>query len=772
MWNKVRSYWPIIAIFILWFVFSAPFLLRGLIPFPSKYLVTFFPPWNATYAMPVKNAAMPDVITQIYPWKLLTIDTWRSGKVPLWNPYSFSGTGNAANYQSAVFTPFNLLFFIFNFTDAWSWIILLQPLLAGLFMYIFLKTLNRSDPAALLGSIGFMFCGFLTTWMAYGTLGYAILWLPLILTGIVRQNKRIHWLNGILISLGIAMSLVAGHFQISLYVIIFSTLFIIFEFLMSKQVKAILFSFVYLVLGIFIVSPQLILTYGSYVASVRSGSFIKGEVIPWKYIVTFLSPDYYGNPVTRNDWFGHYAEWASYIGIIPLILSVYACLKSLKGFKKFFLAAVILAICLSYQTPLTDLLFAAKIPVLSTSAASRIIVIASFFMAALAAYGLDDICQDIRSKNKSIFLKESLLFIGILVILWFLVYVVHILPIDKLIVAKRNLYLPTALTLLSISIIFIAFIKRKYFLIFVTLLLIICAFDSYRYAAKWLPFEPKEYIYPQTKMLTYLENIVGQNRVFGNFGGEMALPFKFPSVEGYDAMYQARYGIFASSLNDGNLGSSPRSTVNFDRNGLYTLSALQLLGTKYFMHRISDGRNIWAFPVWQYSPDTMKSIYRDETYELFEYTKTYPRAFLASNYLIENTDSGIINNLFKSDINRRETLILEEKPNIKPESGDGEVSIKSYTENEVIIETNSKVAKLLFLSDVFDPGWQVYIDKQESRIYRADFDFRAVSLNPGRHIVIFSYEPSGFRMGLIISGISFLIILGATITIAYANRYL
>src|SRR5258706_8310785 len=123
--KKILSkFWPIFCIFTLWFIFASPYFLKSLVPFPSKYLVTFFPPWSASYGMPLKNNAMPDVITQIYPWKKLTIDTWKLGQIPLWNPYSFSGTPHEANYQSAVFSPLNMLFFFMPMSDAWSWLIL------------------------------------------------------------------------------------------------------------------------------------------------------------------------------------------------------------------------------------------------------------------------------------------------------------------------------------------------------------------------------------------------------------------------------------------------------------------------------------------------------------------------------------------------------------------------------------------------------------------------------------------------------------------------
>src|SRR3990167_6759385 len=167
-----KKFWPIIFILFVWLIFSSPFFLKDRVPFPSTYLVNFFPPWSAysQFAGPIKNNAMPDIITQIYPWKKFTIETLKIGQIPLWNPYSFSGTPHLANYQSAVFSPFNILFLVPPFIDAWSILILLQPLLAGLFTYLLIRSFKLDKLASLIASISFMFCGFITVWMGYGTL--------------------------------------------------------------------------------------------------------------------------------------------------------------------------------------------------------------------------------------------------------------------------------------------------------------------------------------------------------------------------------------------------------------------------------------------------------------------------------------------------------------------------------------------------------------------------------------------------------------------------
>ena len=322
-------FWPIIFIFLVWFIFSSPYFLKNKVPFASNYQVNFFSPWSAypQFAGPVKNNAMPDVIGQIYPWKHFTIQNLKAGQIPLWNPYSFSGTPHLANYQSAVFSPFNLLFFVLPFIDAWSVLVLLQPLLAGLFMYLLMRELGPKRPGSLISSIAFMFCGFLTTWMGYATLGYAILFLPLAIYSIEKfySSNKIRFLFLLLVT--IPLSFFSGHFQISLYFFVFTVFYVMFKLFQTKNIQNTFYLAFVAFIGFFLSLPQLLPSIELYSQTLRSTLFQKGEIIPWGYLSTFVAPDFLGNPVTRNDWFGHYAEWNGYIGLVPLMLAFYSIMN-------------------------------------------------------------------------------------------------------------------------------------------------------------------------------------------------------------------------------------------------------------------------------------------------------------------------------------------------------------------------------------------------------------------------------------------------------------
>lgn len=746
---------PIIALLALWFLFCFPYYGRGLIPFPSTYLVTFFPPWSAWYGMPVKNNAMPDIITQIYPWKQLTIESYKNGQIPLWNPFSFAGTVHAGNYQSAIFSPFNVLFFLFPFLDAWSIFILLQPILAGLGTYLFLRSLDRSKSASLLGGVAYMFCGFLTTWMAYGTLGYAALCLPWALWGITESvRKKSAWYLP-LISLSLAVSFFAGHFQISLYVFAAVIAYIVFVSLSTRLWKKGALLLLFTALGVLIASPQILLTLDAYTASTRSASFMKGEVIPWRYLITLFSPDFYGNPVTRNDWFGHYAEWASYVGIVPLLLAVFAVIRKLKGYIRFFAVLGCFSLFFAYPTPLNDLLYALKLPAISTSAASRIIILFSFSLAVLSAFGLDELVIAWKEKNRKSVSPFIIGWVVFLVILWMMLLFVKPFPLDALVIAKRNCILPTAITLVTLFFMSIGLVKKyKLYVLPVVFLLGLSMFDSYRYVSKWMPFDKREYVYPEVKSLTFLQEKIGYNRVFGNIYGEVGMTFRLPLIEGYDAVYQGRFGEFINAVSNGIVSPGDRSVVSFDKYGRYKDAALQMLGVRYIIHRLSDGRNVWVFPVWQYEKDAIKNIYRDDQYEIYEYLNAFPRAFLASSYEVITDPQKIIDRLFAPNFDRRNSLILEKPPEIEPSKGVGEAQIVRYSSNAVTIKTISDSNKLLFLSDVYDAGWQASIDGIKTEVYRADYDFRAIAVPAGSHTVEYRYHPYRFRVGLILSGIS------------------
>src|SRR3990167_157480 len=757
---KIKKYllkfWPIIFIFLVWFIFSSPYFLGNKAPFSATYQVNNFAPWSAypKFWGPVKNGAMPDIITQIYPWKHFTIETFKNGQIPLWNPYSFSGTPHLANYQSAVLSPFNLLFFLLPFVDAWSLLVLLQPLLAGLFMYLFVRSLKRSQTASLISSISFMFCGFIVVWMDYATLAYAISFLPLALFCIEKyfESKQIRYL--ILLSFSIPLSFFSGHFQISIYFLITVLIYLIYKFITTKNINGSLKLTVFIFFGLLLSLPQLLPSIEFYLQSLRSTIFLKGEAIPWQYISTFPAPDFLGNPVTRNDWFGHYAEWNGYIGVLPLMLAIYSILSKKRVQTFFLLIMGVFALLIAFDTPLLTLLINFHIPVLSTSSASRIIVVYSFMFAAMSAFGLDQLVLDIREKKiKKIYFWITLFLIFFLV-LWVIVFFKLFIPTERLIVARQNLILPSFIFLVSsLSILVFVFFqntnKKVKYSFLALILIIIVAFDMFRFAKKWQPFDPKNLVFPSTPTTQEFLRLKGYERVFGNLCGEALVYYGMPSIEGYDALYIKRYGEFIAFLNSGIITQSPRSVVQFSRNGKYASESINLLGIKYIIHKKADDQKTWTFPYWTYPKDRFIFIYEDERYRIFENKDSYPRAFVVGKYKVIDESNKIIETMFNNNFDLKKEIVLEKNPSTNQTKDiRGDIKIIKYSPNLIEMEVATDKNAILFLSDNYYTGWNATVDNKKSEILRADYTIRAVPVPAGKHTVRFVYDPQSFKLGV------------------------
>ena len=92
---------------------------------------------------------------------------------------------------------------------------------------------------------------------------------------------------------------------------------------------------------------------------------------------------------------------------------------------------------------------------------------------------------------------------------------------------------------------------------------------------------------------------------------------------------------------------------------------------------------------------------------------------------------------------------MEEDPGIIGEKGDvGDAKIISYEPNNIEISVDSRNSSLLFLSENYAKGWRASVDGKSIPILRANYTFRAIKIDKGKHNVKFWYDPWGFRLGI------------------------
>lgn len=731
---------PFAVLIILVFVFFWQFFLKGLLPIPSDTIVGLYNPFRDFYAkdyprgIPFKNFLITDPVRQEYPWRDLSISLVKRAQIPLWNPYSFAGTPLLANFQSAVFYPLNLIFLVFPFNIAWSLLILFEVLLSLIFMFLYLNNLRLNKLSSLFGSIVFSFCGFSVAWLEWGTIVQTILWLPLMLLSVDRifanNNKKNLW--SLILALSLIFSFFAGHLQIFFYTfIVFLSYFFTRWVQSGKEKKATRFILISLGVFILITSIQWFPTLqfiGESARSVDQNWQKLGWFIPWQNLLQFLVPDFFGNPATLNYWgVFNYGEFIGYIGVVPLLFSLFALF--FKKDKNVFLFGLLFFVSLIFAlpTPFAKLPYIFNLPLISTAQPTRLIAIVDFSLAVLSAFGLE---LFLNQKKKIIYPLGFLSLFYLL--LWGAVIFLSKDPQlkENMLVARSNLILPTLIFGGSFVLITLSFLKgfKKYSVFLILCLILLTTFDLFRFAWKFTPFTKSEYLFPNTKVLNFLESQKGQFRIMTTdsriFSPNFSNVYKIQSVDGYDPLYLLRYGelIAASERNTPNI-SPP---FGFDR--IITphnidSKLINLLGVKYILS-LSD-----------ISSRNLKKVFAEGETRVYENKDVLPRAFFVEKTIEASNKNASINILFSNEENLDKLAVVEGFKNSLWAKGN--IQIQNYSEDKIIINTQNDSDGFLVLTDSFYPTWHVNIDGKESSIVRTDYNFRGVVVPKGDHTVEF-----------------------------------
>jgi len=103
-----------------------------------------------------------DNLTQNYPLRVLSGELLRHGRLPLWDPYIWSGTPLLAGWNAGALYPGTWLFAVLPAAVAWTLNVISVFVVCGVGMHVFLRRLGCSPLASLLGALTFSFTGYMS----------------------------------------------------------------------------------------------------------------------------------------------------------------------------------------------------------------------------------------------------------------------------------------------------------------------------------------------------------------------------------------------------------------------------------------------------------------------------------------------------------------------------------------------------------------------------------------------------------------------------------
>jgi hypothetical protein len=702
-------------------------------------------------------------LLQFVPWREFAFESIRNGHLPLWNPLVGMGAPLIANYQSALFYPPNVLLFLTDPAWGHGLLVLLHIVWAGLGMVYLTRRLGFGLMAQAIAGLAFSLSGYSIARAGFLSINAAVSWLPWMIAwtdavarevsqeGIRRKSLR----PIIFLTIMLTMQWLSGHAQTAWYSLILIVSWGLWRSYTLERWKGIAYTAIgMLFAGMFafaLSAIQLIpvleyLNLSQRATDINRDLALTYSFWPWR-LLGLLIPNVFGNPAQGDYWgYANFWEDAIYIGVLPFILGILGAIRGIrkKQNSSFIIFLLILIgfsflMALGNNTAIFTFLFD-QVPTFDLfQAPSRWMVIFVFCLSLLAAFGAD------------LWEKEKLVRL-----FW-----VRLGTVGAMTIAVVALLSPTFLPDIKVS--FIHGIASTGILLGITgiiawrrrlrpgnawpiAIFIFVAVDLIWAANGLNPSIPSAFYESPSKLSS---TIVSGNRVY--MPAEIEYELKFNQTHRFDTF-------------------NPEVDWEVVRDrGLPNTAMLDgIPSANNFDPLIPNTYALWMTRLEQDHPDENSSILAlmdvgwlaQENVDGFYVEVAGPaRIRTVGQVRWVDDESEALDQVFNHEFDPTKQVILHGNPQLPSTSYDPEGTleiVKQSDPNRVVVRASMSTNSWLVLSDLWFPGWRVYVDGSEQPILKADYLFRAVELRPGEHLVEFVYRPMSFTLGLVISVIAWI----------------
>ncbi|MBU0701316.1 YfhO family protein [bacterium] len=724
-----------------------------------------------------------DIYRYYYPFYHLKVSLIKDGIFPFWNPYLLSGTPLFALIQLGTLYPLSILLYLLPFGLGIKIFIVIHFLLSGIFMYCLGKTLNLGTKASLAASITFSFSSFSLCMISHPNILCSITWLPLIFSiyHTALYKRSLLWI--ILGGVCLAVQIIAGE-PVIVYMTILSLFF--YGICSPCGCKYAITSFlITLLVGIGLSLIQLLPFFELTLFSARAHGVAYQEATDWSLhpgeLLNLIIPFF--SDIMRLPRQG--LLLSVYMGIIPLsmiLLSVFCFWKNRKKREWFWVGLFVISLLLSLGSHffLYPLCYQSLPGFNMIKHAVKFVGLMTFCGAILVGYGFNSIS---KFRKEFFYILFSLFMVCIClmsmgmikqgVFLWGQIiggqYYLPIIPVI-LIIISLGLLKKTG----NASFVLLLIILADLFFHGINLnpLILQKFYDQKPPLVEILERETYPYRYILNPATTDYHHqlrgidgsIVGdaylkKTILFCNLG----LLWRIPDAYGYEALTIRDYEKFIWHIRNEKLSSIHHLLCML--NVKYIASETPLLHDRLELaHVIHEPFRTELAPVEcrgaRPVPTTTSGLANvTRNIRVYKNTGCLSRAFFVPRATVVANKKEAFYYIMRPEFNPTREVVIFEKPAHYHElriancelriCESNQVRIDSYQPNKVVIQAKINTPGFLFLGDTYYPGWKAFVDGKETKIYRANYIFRAIEIASGAHKVEFIYCPQVFKVGML-----------------------
>lgn len=387
---KFRSdYLAAIAVTLTPIIYFLPALSRGLVLAPD------------------------DGILQNVPFRVAAAEMVRSGHLPIWDPYIFSGMPFLGAAQAGVLFPLNWFYILFTAPTSTNLMVLCSYMAAALGAFLYARITGISVAGAAVTSLLLQAGGFLINQISHINIVQTAALLPWVLWSLERYAASGSRRHAALLSSFVALQFFAGHQQAFAYAMLLTFAYAVVMAVVDTQKRKRYFvSTAFVGIGLLLAAVQILPTWELLRNSVRataSYDFFTSFSMPKRFVMTFLAPYVMGGGdgrLFRAPYYGpsFYPEYVPYVGVISVMMVLLAVVFSNDWRTRFWGAVVVIGLLLAFgrYAPFSLNTLTYHVPVLNLfRVPARHLMEVHFAVAILAGRGLSCL-QTLRGRKQTV----------------------------------------------------------------------------------------------------------------------------------------------------------------------------------------------------------------------------------------------------------------------------------------------------------------------------------------------------------------------------------
>lgn len=710
-------------------------------------------------------------ISYFFPHEVVIEHSYAKGDFPLWNPYFGGGSPGLSKIQVGLFyPPMVLLRLLLPPIARLNWDAVFNLFIAGLGVYWLVRDMVTSRTAALFSALAFMLSGSIIPRVFAGHVSvlHAVVWTGWLLFAYRRMLYRHSWRYLVLTVLFASCVVLGGHPQMSAIVLLVPISYFIFVYVIenirsqrwAELARGLGLSVLVAFLAAGLTAAQVFpfaewLTYTPRGSGVAFDSFeiMTRNSVQLQHLVTPFIPLAWFNPessesisfVTRSLFW----EISPFVGFLTIFLIVSGLIlvrDQNRHLTIYLIGMALFALVMSMGTynPIYTFIYD-KLPYIR--APGRFLLLWTFSFAILAGIFLDELLKLLSSTNERLpfkriaYTETAITLILIALIIWWnandstILSQLHVSgnlanydPIHVQALLQRSTLI-VAITLTLVTGLFwlatIPAVKSNHW---GWLTIAILVFELVLFARPLVrPYPVNKLIDPQNP-LANLEIDPSAVRIDG---------YREPPNYLVPTLHHVQNGEEHIAL---------RNLLKDKEKGQ------QLLSASYYATNepIED-------------PD-IELIQQKESAFLYRHVNTSPRIYASDSVSIVQNDVDALDFILATTFNQYEQSVLTIVPENEfasaqdlglSETAVGAVNFSgeyiTYGNNEISAHVFLDRPAIVIFNELYYPGWQATIDGEQTDILKTNYIFRGVIVEKGEHTIEMRFSPPIFRLGVMIS---------------------